>query len=345
MNKTIRLLAILAVVQTGLVLATHIGGHSLAAGHAQQNLLAFDSQAVDTVSIQGEKDQPGDSVTISKKDGQWQLPDGFPADADKLTQLLDKLGDLKHGLPVATTAPALARFKVDDTGYERLISLQQGGKTLARLYLGKGAGARQSYARDGGDNAVYSVALGSYDVPATVDDWRDKRLLQLDETGISSLELDGIRLQRDEADDAKDSTATTWEADTLPEGKQLDQQVVNDLLAKLSGLRFDKVLGKKDKSAYGLDKPEQVISLVHDGKNREYRFGKFKGDYVLKVPERAEYFLIANYNAEPLLKDSSRDKLLVNKSDALAAPDVSTPGETLHGAVQEPADSASGMAG
>src|SRR5579871_4536914 len=149
-------------LQLALALALFFSGSRNEAYKAKEPLLAFDAASVDAIDID---ETNGSSVTLVKTGGQWTVPDfaGFPADAGRVTTLLDKLGGLKKGWPVATTADAARRFKVTDDFHERRIVLKSNGKEVAQLLVGTSPSFRQTYARTASDSKVYSIAFATYD--------------------------------------------------------------------------------------------------------------------------------------------------------------------------------------
>lgn len=318
MSKILRILAILAVVQVALVVIMNLGGGSGLQGQAANAaLLDFDQAQIDRVLIRGPDDA---AVTLSKQGGKWQTPDGFPADQGKMDGLLAKLNTLKHGLPVATSSSALERFKVDADGFERHIILQQADEDVAELYIGSGAGARQSHVRGGEDEAVYTAEVAVYDAPATASEWQDKGLLQLQLADVSAVEMGDFKLQL-APESGQDSSATIWKADNLPAGKLLNQQAINNGLAPLLSLRFDEVLGKEAKPEYALDSPALSLRLVHKDGSREYRFGKLKDkdEYVLKVSDRPEYLQVAGFAMKPLLEGIGKEQWLLDETPPLSS--------------------------
>ncbi len=278
MKTGIILLATLAAAQVALTVVTHSDNTEVASESVSGVLLEFDKAKVDQVSIQG----VDGTVTLFKVNNGWQTADGFPANQSKVTALLDKLADLKHGLPVGVSEQALVRFKVAIDDYESRVQLKQGDEILADLYLGSGAGARQSHVRRQSDNVVYTTNIGVYDAPVDVGEWQDKTVLQLDENKVKSVELAGLKLERTSG--SKDSV-TIWQAAVLPDGKLLNQAEVNAGLQPL------------------------------DGGEREYRFGKMadSDDYVLKVSDRDEYFRVAGYGVKPLVEKSGADAWLLDE--------------------------------
>jgi hypothetical protein len=309
MNKIIKPLAILAVVQVALVFATWIGGTELKTQSHQSSLLSFEEKEIDRIVI---KDQKNESILI-KKNRKWQTQENFPVEQHKVDNLLTKLKSLKYSLPIATSQQALKRFKVADNDFERSVTLFKNKDTVATLYLGTGAGARQSHARNATQNAVYSVTMGSYDAPADIAQWQDKTVLQLNKATINSIEVADLILQADQSTDKKNAMRV-WKASKLPEKKLLNQKNINAALEELSSIRFDKILGKSVKADYGLDKEALIITLVHNNGKREYRFGKQKDNesYVLKVSDREEFFQIASYKGKEIVEGFSSTKLLID---------------------------------
>jgi hypothetical protein len=321
MNKYIILLAVAAVIQLGLIMVTWMDGSDLKTQAARTTLLVFDGPEIDQILIKDEKEE----VILDKKEGKWQTREGFPADQTKVKTLLNKLRELKTGLPVATSTSALNRFKVAEDKYERYLQLKKDGDVIAELYLGTGAGARQSHARSGDQDAVFTVAMGSYDAPATVTSWQDKTVLKLDKDTVTAVRLNDLLIQREPPSPAPDSTdkenaaelaesnKAVWTITPPADNRKLDQDAVNQGMDKLYSLRFDSLLGKENKPEYGLDSPILEVTVTHGDSQRTYSFGTLKDseDYVLHVSDRAEYFKIAGYEGKSIVDTINLDRWLV----------------------------------
>ncbi|MEZ5535595.1 MAG: DUF4340 domain-containing protein [Thiolinea sp.] len=320
MKVAIMLLAALAAVQVVLAVITHSGGTQVAGESVHGMLLEFDKAAVDQLVVQS----AGSNIELKKSGDRWQTADGFPANAAKVTGLLDKLAELKYGLPVGVSEDALSRFKVADDDFERHLLLKQGDKVLADLYLGSGAGARQSHVRRAAEQTVYTTALGSYDLAEDAGEWQDKTVLQLDEKSVKTVELGELKLEKISKDK---ETAPVWQAAKLADGKLLNQANINEALQPLWNLRFAEVLGKEAQDSYGLAKPALTLKLTYEQGEREYRFGKMDegDDYVLKVSDREEYFRVAGYSVKPLVeKNTVENWLLDEAADAQAGTEAET---------------------
>ena len=318
MDKLIRILAGLAIVQLVFVVFTHMSSHSLAGQAPDQPLLSFDKEQVDTLIIKGAKKA---ELKLSKKEGQWQTGEGFPANQKKVESLIEKMHEMKHGLPVANSDTAIKRFKVANDQYERYIALQKGDQKLAALYVGSGAGARQTHIRSDQDVAVYTGSLGTYDVPDNIGDWQDKNILHFNKEEVSRIKMNNRVFQRVETETKEKQDKTMqWQSADLPKGKQLNQKAINDALASLANLTFDSILGKENKPEYGMDKPVLKFNLMYKKGKRDYLFGKLKGkeDYVLKVSDRPEYFQLGNGAVKSIV--SSRKKWITNNDEVKEKP-------------------------
>ncbi|TKB05820.1 DUF4340 domain-containing protein [Desulforhopalus sp. IMCC35007] len=306
MKYSIRILAVLAVLQTLLIAFLLKGGTELES-HAQgKALLKFNTTEVDTIILK----QQEMNLQLVKRNSQWQLADGFPADQQKVDQLLTKLSSLQYSLPVATSSQALKRFKVAADDYTCYLQLKNGTKSLAELYLGTGAGARQSHVRTAEQQSVYTAAIGSYEIPANLDNWQDKTILQLQSNLITSFGFNGVQIHRDLPEDNKTDKAP-WQAEKLPEGTALDQQAADDCAAALALLTIDKVAGKDELPEYGMKEPALTVELSYSGGERKYTFGRMANgdDIIVKVSDRDEFFQLPSFSGKQLLDHFDKEKL------------------------------------
>jgi len=172
MNNWVKGLAILLCIQLVGLAITNLGPDSNP-GDEPAAFALIDTARVDRVSV---TDADGASVALQRVAQQWQLADGLPVDATKLTALLDKLGALETGWPVTRSKEAHQRFEVDAENFQRRLELGIGGETT-QLYFGTSPGYQQVHARSGTD-AVYAVKLSNFEMPSAGDDWLDKGLLR-----------------------------------------------------------------------------------------------------------------------------------------------------------------------
>ena len=339
MEKTIRLLAAVLGVQLLLALGLSFTGPQLSTPAAETPLLGFDAEKVDRLVIEGPE---AAKVALTKTDGGWHLPDAadFPADRDKIEQLLKRLTELQGGPPVATTPGAQQRFRVSDTDFERRVTLSAGDQTLGVLYLGTAPSPRQINARAASSEAIFAVALGAHEFPVKIDAWIDRTVLRVPRDEIVAVDVAGLHLERvpdptptmeattkASAENPTDGATTDakaagiegaaprtqWRATGLAAGESLNSAAADTLAGKLAEISISALLGTEEKSEYGLNNPVLSLQVTRKGGAPvEYRLGKApQGDeYTLKVSDRTQYFRLPAYSAEQLLKASTRQALV-----------------------------------
>lgn len=317
MNKTIKILTVLLAAQLLLAVGVGLTDRGITVTNEPVALVSFDTEKIDRISLDGPEDA---KVTLSKNDGDWVLPDlgEFPANNNKVNQLLERLEALRSNTPLATSAGARERFKVSDEQFERRITLSEGNDAVARLFLGSSPGIRLIHARNEASDAIHAVKMAEFDVPVKTSDWEDKSILTLPKTRITAIKVNGLHLQRNtlaaDSDKSNDdsSQSPTWQAYGLAEGKQLETSAVDKLAGLLADLRFEKVMGHEIKDEYGLEEPVLELSLTPRGGERvTYRVGKAKDreEYTLKLSTRPEYFRLASYKTKPLIEAASLEEL------------------------------------
>ncbi len=105
MEKTIRLLAVLLGAQLILAIGLVFTGPDLSAQGSRGPLLAVKPDQVDRLTVEGPDHA---KVVLARSGGIWRVPDAvdFPADGNKVQELLERIAALQHGLPVATSSGA-----------------------------------------------------------------------------------------------------------------------------------------------------------------------------------------------------------------------------------------------
>ncbi len=287
-------------------------------------LIEVAQENIDRIAIAG---SGGAEVVLRKVQGDWRLPDSgdFPADTGRVERLLQRIGALRPGLPVATTEGARARFKLGQEAFERRITLAQGESPLATFYLGTSPGRGRAHVRVQDRDAIYAVELAAYDLPVEAAQWQDKTVLQLPEADIQAIEVAGLRLHRSETDAAAGETkagaddsggegsAAAWAAAELADGESVKREAVDELAGLLADLRIGEALGTEEKPQYGLGEPVLELTLSRkEGDAVGYRLGRAPGGeaYTLKVSSRPEYFRLPVPMAKALLDAAKRETLV-----------------------------------
>jgi len=308
MDKTIKILTVVLAAQVVLAAGLDYGHRRLAPVPSDTPLFKVDSAQVDHVLIEGSGKA---KVELAKKDGKWTLsnPAGFPADAQKVDGLIDKLVALDHGAPVTTSSSAEKRFKVADDDFERRITLAAGSKTLAQLYVGDSPSMHEVHARPAKEDSVYSIKFASYDAPVKTTDWEDKTILEIPPDKIQAIDVAGLHLQHQpaaatpkpaaaptttptasvnangqvavnglasgQAGAAKTPAAPQWTATGAGDLARFSAGAADKLAQQLADLRFRDVLGTAPKPEYGMDHPVLNFRVVRqDGSEVDYTLAR-----------------------------------------------------------------------
>ncbi len=304
MKKWIAGLGALLIIQIVLAITLNRVGDTYTAFTPEDKLANFEPAQIDTVVIETADGQ----AVLKKVDGKWQLPglDDFPADQLKVTQLLDNLSNLKKGWPVATTAGAAKRFKVDEEEFERRIILERGGNSVAKLYFGTSPGLRKVYARIADENEIITVGFSLFEAGSDNNDWIDSNILKLDEKKIIRVKFPGFTLQRRDE---------TWQLEELAADEETVTGQTKNLIKKLAGLTIESLLTTEDNPELEKDTKPLTITVTLAGENSlDYTFSRLKdGGYLLQRSDKKTRFKVANWEVDSI-KDGKRENLVEKKT-------------------------------
>jgi hypothetical protein len=302
-HKLIPVLGAVLVLQVLLAVVLNWGGLAGQSENGNTQLLSFTADQIDEIRIEdGES-----SVELKKADQAWRLPEiDFPAGAEQLNSLFEKLTDPRVDWPIATTGVAAKRFKVADDDYERKITFSKGGETVAVLYLGTSPGYRQLHARLNGSDDVYLIEFSMYDAQVDTDDWIDKGILHRNVEEITAVNLPDLVLKKQ---------SDSWTIEGLKEDEQPNVTEIESLVKKAAGLSIDGVRGKEPKKEYGFDdRPKTVVLTLSNGDSLTYQLAKPENDahYVVKSSALEHYLSVPQYVVKPLV-EPDRQKLVQPK--------------------------------
>jgi hypothetical protein len=304
-------LALAALLAMQIALAVLLGGDRVMAPAAPDvPLLELDPGAVTELQIES---GDGESLVIARRGDGWVLPavNDFPASGTRIDTLLEELAGLDRPLPVATSADARRRFKVADEAFERRLTLRGDGGE-ATLIVGDSPGFRRLFARVGGEDVVYDIRLGLFDLSADADDWIDRGRLQFDRGEIT-------RITAEDADG-------DWVLVRGEEGWSLagtdaavDTAAADDLANAVATVGYTGVLGPDADADYDLDEPSRVLTIEHDGQVRRYLLAPIadSADYALRRDGEPHVYRLGAFDAETLV-DTGRARLLGQEASAAA---------------------------
>ena len=239
------------VVIVGVLLAAKSGGIEEPAP-----FLEFDAASVDSLTVSNSEG----SVSVSKVDGTWQLPNGVPAAGFKVDSVLEKLGSASGSWPVANTASTRERFEVTAENHQRHLVAKAGDDTVADIYLGTSPGYRKTHALRTGEDEIYAIAFSNYEAGVKAADWLERSLLRpkgevgtlrrlpgdpatvpADPESAGDAEEDedtvetiaGFALSKDGEDGEEGEEPSTW---VSADGTELDQGKVETFVGRFKGL-------------------------------------------------------------------------------------------------------------
>ena len=292
MKTTQSILAIFFMLQVVVAGALFLQQRSNASIRPDGKLLEFDASSVTRMVIE---DADG-SVTLSKSDTGWQLPDySVTVPADKAESVLDNLASAKTGWAVANRKESHEQLEVAEQKFNRKLALYEADNQVAELYVGTSPGLRRSHVRLADDNDVYSVALNDYELSTDRAQWFDTSLLSL-------ADVKSVQLQ----DHTIESVEDGWKV-TTPDGEtpEPESSNVDKLVNRLKSLRVTDVVADSDTDISN-DSATEVL-VKNDNDEFTYRFYQTDDNYLLKRSDQDVVFK-------------------VNKTDyeAIAAPDLLT---------------------
>ena len=321
MTRLTKLLAVLFVLQIGLVVGLKQTQTELSAPPSQMVLISIGDVEIDQLTIEG---ADGEQISLRKTGGSWLIPiDGdFPADQEKVENFLERLLELQRGLPIGTTPAALQRFMVEENNFERRITLHSDEILIADIFLGTSPRARMAHARNSKDTSVFEIKLATYEVPVKSEEWQDERVVQVPYPDIDAIVLPGVvslvrnRPSATGTNTNADATPVPglWSSPELGPGESIQQESADALAMKIAVLRIIDVLGKDLETTYELTPPQLtlVIKTINDD-TVVYEIGAIVGedDYVLKASTRPEYFRVPGYLVQSLLETADRDVIVM----------------------------------
>ena len=137
---------------------------------------ALELTDVDTVAFVSATD----TVVLARSGEDWTV-NGFPASLEEVDEFFAALSDSSEAELVATSSAVHKRMEVDDSSGTQL-RIVNGSTVLSHSVIGKsGRRYNSRYVRRVGSDQVYAyVGPMSRFVSRGVDDWRDKRIVDID---------------------------------------------------------------------------------------------------------------------------------------------------------------------
>jgi hypothetical protein len=271
----------------------------------------FSNLEVDDIVALTVTDAEGNVVVLRKQDEGWVLPeaDSFPADADKVVPVLEKIAGLTTSRLVTQTSSSHKRLQVAADDYVRRIDFETTNGDQHTLFLGSTPQYGAMHFRvDGQDETYLTSDFSTYDTRAESAAWIDTSYVKVDEASVKKVTLQNANgsftFTRDEGED--------WTMAGLHSGETLSQTQVDSLVRRAASVTMDSPLGKEQKPEYGMEQPGAVVRLETADSTVTLRVGAQDPEdqsYVVISSESPYYVRVASYAVQDLV-EKTRDGFL-----------------------------------
>lgn len=233
------------------------------------------------------------TLTLRKVNDGWVVPDAddYPALADKITPVLEKLAQLNTGRLVARTAASHKQLQVAADNYALKLSFETITETQT-IYFGTSSGANATHIRVDGHDEVYLASdLNIWELSPTASAWINTTYLTVSVSALTQVTVENaqgkVTLVQDQ---------TFWRLPGANLDQVPDQTKISSLLNQLAALPLTTPLGKEAKPEYGLDQPAAVITLTTQDKTITLKVGaKDAQGYAVSSSESPYYVRVAEY--------------------------------------------------
>jgi hypothetical protein len=222
-----------------------------------KTVLAFDKKDVTALDLA----RGGETLSLAHADGRWTLtrPASFPADADAVSDFLDKLQTSKVKEFVAEASASLESFGLARPTRVDVSTGKDKDRATKSVLLGRVDDAKKGvYAMRPGETSVLLLPEDLWKaLPKTVAALRDKSLVEFDQAKVTRVDIESpkgaVSLARDNE---------RWKI-TAPEALAADQVEAGAILGKLRELRAQAFL-TEDVSGIAkyLAKPEVKVTVT-----------------------------------------------------------------------------------
>jgi hypothetical protein len=297
----------------------------------KEKVFSIDSAKLDEIEV---KSVSGETTTLKKKDGAWEItaPEPMPTDSSEVGGLVSTIESLEIQNVVDQNPKSAAEFGLEPPRFT--VAFKQAGATApTRLQLGrKTPTGGDLYARVEGQPRVFLISGFIEDsLNKTAFKLRDKTILKFERDAADSLMIE----KADGPAVALAKKGSDWRF-TKPYDAKADFNLVDGIVGKLNQAKMTSIEtadGSKDLKKYGLDKP-QVTATVGAGSARAtLALGAKKDDGSLYARDmsRPMIFTVDGSLADELKKgpdDLRRKELFEFKSFSAQHVEVTMGGQT-----------------
>jgi hypothetical protein len=288
-QRIVAILVVLGLIMAGVALVVQQREReTTSAGQLGQPLLKT-LKAADAAAISIR--EPGATLTLERKAERWTVAEkaGFPADLDKVTELVVKMIGLRVGQSEPLGEKDRVRLELAEPGKDGAGTLVEyrgaDGKPLARLLVGK------KYFKREPENAARALADGRFvllpEDPKNVYTVSDPLALATAKTA-EWISKEGVAIERVKTLEVKLADGESWKIERASDGpdwklsgakpgEKVDAPKANAASYSLNSLAIEDLAAGKPEEL-GLDSPTLVTAATFDGLTYTLRIGKLADD-------------------------------------------------------------------
>ncbi len=261
-------------------------------------------------------DTDGNTIALKKtgpesedKPASWALPeaDDYPAQADKITPVLEKIVGLTTGRLVTRTDASHKRLQVAVDDFVRRVDLETADGTKYTLYLGSSPSYGATHFRLEGQSETYLTNdISTWDINVSAASWINTSYMSLNREKLTQVTLENAN---GTFVFTKDDTGE-WVLAGLKAGEELASSEVNTIINKVTSVVMLRPLGKDEDAAYGMNDPLATATIETGDKTVMLFVGAQDPDdksHVVKSSESPYYVRVAEYNVKPLVENTRDD--------------------------------------
>ncbi|MBN2533094.1 MAG: DUF4340 domain-containing protein [Spirochaetales bacterium] len=251
--------------------------------------------------------KPDETITLKKENENWRiLPGQFPADPAKI----DRIVNVVTGFTITdlvSESKNYGLYELDDENKINLKAFSADDRILLEFDIGKKANTyRHTFVKlKDNPNVYHAKEIFQYDVPKTVDEFRDKQVMKFDRSEIYSITLNNnkeelIVNKEMENVDVTDETRPSeiWKSGP---GRKVRENEITTMLDTLAGLRCENYIEGKNKA----DFKNPIYSLIIKG-TKDYTISIYKKEdtkYPAISSENDDPFMLSAWKTEKFMKE------------------------------------------